>query len=208
VNKRILILSVAILLFAIFVNFYSFHEVIPLKKPLHDLPVKWMGWTGKDFYFDDIIMDKLNVSDYIMREYRRGNNMVALYVGYYASQKKGAQIHSPKQCLPGGGRFKISERKRTINIAGEKDASFIEAVYQKGDTLEVYYYWYKMKNAYITNEYVLKVYMILNSLRYRRNDAAFLRLSTSINDNKEEAVNSVDAFMQDFLPIFKEYLPE
>jgi EpsI family protein len=208
VNRKILIISAAIILFALFVNFNSFHEVIPLKKALHDLPVKWKGWTGKDYYFDDIIMDKLNVTSYIMRGYRRGGNKVSLYIGYYASQKKGSQIHSPKNCLPGSGWFKISERKRTIRIDAGEDAHFIEAVYQNGDAQEVFYYWYKMKNTYITNEYVLKGYMILNSLRYRRNDAAFIRLSTFINDNKEESVNSVDAFMQDFVPIFKEYLPE
>ena len=207
-NKRIITMSLIIVIFALFINMHSFQEIIPLKKSLESFTVNWKGWIGKDYYFDNIILEKLNVSDYIMREYRRGNDRVSLYVGYYSSQKEGALIHSPKHCLPGSGWYKLSEKQRVMKIDGLGDVTFIEAVYQKGEEKEIFYYWYKMKNKYITNEYILKLYMIINSLKYGRNDAAFLRLSTVINEDMNDATRAIDDFMIDFVPLFQDYLPE
>lgn len=207
-NKRVLISSVLILLFALYVNLNSFQEVIPLKKPLDDFPLTWKGWSGSDHFFDEIILDKLRVSEYIMREYRKGDDKVSIYIGYYGSQKKGVQIHSPKHCLPAGGWFMISEASRSLNIEGVGDLNLVQAIYQKGETKEVFYYWYQMKNQYITNEYVLKLYMIINSLRYRRNDAAFIRLSSTVSGDMEDTIQSIDDFMIAFLPLLKDYLPE
>jgi hypothetical protein len=36
---------------------------------------------------------------------------VNLYIAYYASQRKGASVHSPKTCLSGGG-WRMKERSR------------------------------------------------------------------------------------------------
>jgi EpsI family protein len=187
---------------------YSFQEIIPLKQPLDSFPVNLKGWIGKDHYFDNIILEKLNVSEYILREYGRGNDRVSLYIGYYSSQKQGAQIHSPKHCLPGSGWYKISKKQKVMNIDGVGDVSFIEAVYQKGEEKEMFIYWYKMKNIYITNEYILKLYMILNSLKYGRNDAAFLRLSTVAAVDMNDASRAIEDFMVDFVPLLQDYLPE
>ena len=65
-----------------------------------------------------------------------------------------------------------------------------------------------MKDAYITNEYFLKLYMILNSLRYSRNDAAFVRLLSVVTGETNDASLLIDNFKSDFLPLLKDYLPE
>jgi EpsI family protein len=181
---------------------------VPLKKAFSGFPLQWNGWVGKVHNFDDVILEKLRVSEYILREYKKGPDRVSLYIGYYSTQREGAQIHSPKHCLPGGGWFKVSENIRTLDIDNIGNVSFIEAVYQKGDGKEVFIYWYKMKNTYITNEYKLKLYMVLNSLLYGRNDAAFIRLSMPVTDNVEDSVYTIEDFMRDFLPLLKDYLPE
>lgn len=207
-NKRILIISIIISLFALYLNVFPFHEVVPLKKAFADFPLNWKGWGGKIYHFEDAILNKLRVKEYMLREYRKGTDRFILYVGYYGTQKEGAQIHSPKHCLPGSGWLKLSERKRSLNIDGVGKVSFVEAIYQKSEDKELFIYWYKMKNAYITNEYVLKLYMILNSLRYRRNDAAFIRFSAPVTKNAEDTTHSIEDFMKDFLPLLKDFLPD
>jgi EpsI family protein len=207
-NKRLLTISAVIFLFVAYLNLFPFHEVVPLKKAFSGFPLQWNGWVGKVHNFDDVILEKLRVSEYILREYKKGPDRVSLYIGYYSTQREGAQIHSPKHCLPGGGWFKVSENIRTLDIDNIGNVSFIEAVYQKGDGKEVFIYWYKMKNTYITNEYKLKLYMVLNSLLYGRNDAAFIRLSMPVTDNVENSVYTIEDFMRDFLPLLKDYLPE
>ncbi|KPK31762.1 MAG: hypothetical protein AMK70_11815 [Nitrospira bacterium SG8_35_1] len=207
-NKRIFILAGILFLFALFVNLYSFKSQIPLKRPLDSLPMQWKGWAGNDYFFDEIILDRLGVNEYMMREYRKENRKVSMYIGYYGSQKKGSQIHSPKHCLPGSGWLILSEKEGSLTIKDVGEVHYVNAVYQKGEDKEVFYYWYKMKDEYITNEYVLKLYMILNSLRYGRNDAAFIRLSGSFGENENNSMLTIKSFMQDFLPLLKDYLPD
>ncbi len=207
-NKRIIIMSVIIFLFALYLNSVSFHERVPLKKTLDDFPLAWQGWEGKIYQFDDVILEKLRVNEYMSRAYRKGDDSINLYVGYYGTQREGAQIHSPKHCLPGSGWFKLSERERRLQVNGADEVKFIEAVYQKGAEKELFIYWYKMKDVYITNDYILKLYMIINSLKYRRNDAAFIRISTPVSKGVEETEHLVESAIRDFLPLLKDYLPE
>ena len=202
------IVSAFIAGFALYLALFPFHEAVPLKKGFSDFPLKLNGWTGKDQQFDDVILEKLRVSEYMMRQYTRDDNTVTLYIGYYSTQREGAQIHSPKHCLPGGGWFLISEATRELQVSDHDRVRYIEAVYEKGDGKEVFFYWYKMKDASITNEYKLKFFMVLNSLMYRRNDAAFIRLSAPVTGSREAAISVLEDFMKDFLPLLKDYLPE
>jgi EpsI family protein len=207
-NKRLLIISAMIFLFALYLNVVPLKEALPLKKTFSDFPVFWNGWTGKAYQLDAVTLEKLRVSEYILREYRKRGNSVTLYIGYYGTQRAGAEIHSPKHCLPGSGWTRSSERTKTLNVRGVGKVSFVEAVYQKGDNEEVFVYWYQMKDAYITSDYALKMFMVVNSLRYRRNDAAFIRLSAPVTGNREETIHVLQSFMKDLLPVLKGYLPE
>lgn len=205
-NNRILLLSVILLIFAIYINFFQIQKEISLKNPLHEFPLYWKGWVGKDSYFDEEILDKLKVDEYIMREYSNGKDRFSLYIGYYKKQTENSQIHSPKHCLPGSGWYKISQQVRSLMIGGEK-INFVEAVYAKTDYKEMFIYWYKMKDKFITNEYILKLYMILNSLKYRRNDAAFVRISSPVQDNIDQTRKMLENVIKDFIPILKQFTP-
>ncbi|RJQ55302.1 MAG: EpsI family protein [Nitrospiraceae bacterium] len=207
-NRRLIVSSIIIIAFALYIKVFPFHEIVPMKKAFDEFPLQWKGWEGKAYYFDDKVLDKLRASEYMAREYKKGDNVINLYIGYYGAQKEGAQIHSPKHCLPGGGWFRLSEKTRSFNIDGVGKIDVTEAVYRKGTEREVFIYWYQIKDAFITNEYVLKLYMILNSVRYGRNDAAFIRFSTPVEKDKGEAKFVLEAAIQDFLPLLAGYLPE
>jgi EpsI family protein len=207
-NKRLIILSVILVAFAGYLYADPFHASVPLKKPFSSFPLRLNGWKGKDQQFNDEVLEKLKVSEYMLRDYVWGQQRVELYVGYYKAQKEGAQIHSPNHCLPGGGWQNIAERTRRMVIDGVGPVDFVEAVYRKGDEKEVLIYLYKMKNAYITGDYSLKWCMIRNCLMYGRNDAAFVRLSAPVSGSVEETIKTMEAYMRDLMPILKNYLPE
>ena len=207
-NRRIIIVSIIIFLFALCMNIASFHEVVPIKKALDDFPLAWKGWKGDKYFFDAVILDKLGADEYISRSYIKGTDRINLYIGYYGSQKEGAQIHSPKHCLPGSGWFKLFEKNKILDIENTGKINYIEALYQKGSDRELFIYWYRMQDVSITNDYILKWYMIINSLRYRRNDAAFIRFSTLVVKDVEDAENVIKSAMKDLLPLLKDYLPE
>ncbi|MDY6849209.1 MAG: EpsI family protein [Thermodesulfobacteriota bacterium] len=205
---RLVIVALILGIFGWYLQGHSFHERMPLQTPLQEFPRQMGGWQGRDYFFSEVILEQLRVSDYIMRVYRQDDDRgVSLYLGYYETQGEGAQIHSPRHCLPGGGWYRESEQVRTVR-AGGRDIDVVQAVYRKDDSREVFIYWYQMKNAAITNDYMLKVQMVLNSLKYGRNDAAFVRLSAPVTSSVEEAVTRVEDFMEDFVPQLDRFLPE
>ena len=59
-----------------------------------------------DWSIDKAVLDFLHVTDYINRGYwtpGMNRNLMGLYIAYLRSQRAGATIHSPKNCLPGAG---------------------------------------------------------------------------------------------------------
>ncbi|WP_305043245.1 exosortase C-terminal domain/associated protein EpsI [Geoalkalibacter sp.] len=207
-GKRLLLVGLIVLGFAIYVQARPFHDRVPIKQDLAGFPLQLEEWRAADYALSDSVLEQLRVTNYLMRDYRRDADAVNVYIGYYETQREGAQIHSPRHCLPGSGWVPAGSSKRTIEVEGERPIHVMQAVYQKDTAREVFVYWYQMKDATITNEYLLKAQMVLNSLKYRRNDAAFIRLSAPVRNNVEDAVATIEAFMDDFVPLLSAYLPE
>ena len=207
---RLLLTSAVFIVFALFIGSYQFQRDVPLKESFDTFPFEWKGWEGLDRPFTEEILENLGVTEYLSRDYRKGNEMVSLYVGYYSSQREGEQIHSPKHCLPGGGWFKLSERIRRVPVEGAGEVDLIEASYKKGNYHVVMLYWYHVKDRYVTNDYALKLSMIYNSLVHRRNDAAFVKFSVYYPEGGEmkEAVDRIEGFMGEFVPLLGDFMPE
>ncbi|MEJ1746588.1 EpsI family protein, partial [Escherichia coli] len=83
---------------------------------------------------------------------------VELYVAYYDSQRKGASVHSPKACLPGGGWQMDEFGQHTVADAGPDGAPLQvnRALISKGDTRALVYYWFMQRGRYLTSEYLVK----------------------------------------------------
>lgn len=207
-GKRLLIVALLVLSFAIYVQARPFHDRVPIKKDLLSFPLEFSDWNSRAYELSPSVLEQLRVTNYLMRDYRREDDAVSLYIGYYETQREGAQIHSPRHCLPGSGWLLKGSQARTVHIEGYRPIHVMQAVYERNGVEEVFLYWYQMKDATITNEYLLKLQMIINSLKYRRNDAAFLRLSSTVTANLDETVASIESFMADFVPLLDDYLPE
>ena len=75
------------------------------RTPLASLPLQLGPWQGRDATpFDDDIVAKLGVDDYVNRQYISASGApIGVYIGYYVSQRQGDTIHSPQNCLPDAG---------------------------------------------------------------------------------------------------------
>ena len=101
-----LVLSAALLLGAFLVlQLRGTGEAVPVRQPLSEFPSSLGGWEGRPATTLDVeVLNILKVKDYLMRRYTdQSGKSLWLYVGYWDSQRKGAQPHSPRNCLPGGG---------------------------------------------------------------------------------------------------------
>ncbi|RMF78683.1 MAG: EpsI family protein [Nitrospirae bacterium] len=187
-----------------------FSEEVPALRPLAEFPHRLGPWVGVDERFPDYVYEQLKVSDSLLRRYRRPDGAyLYLYVGYYASQREGMQIHSPKHCLPAAGWAPRWARPVTLTLPEAGRAIHArETLYARGPDRALFLYWYQMAHRFTANEYLLKLYMVDHAIRYHRTDAAFVRLSTPVAEGGTgEAEARLRGFARLCVPRLVAFLP-
>ena len=211
-NSRF-ILTIAILLAAAALNYYFAKPDASLpRKKLAEFPTVLGGWSAiSDQRMDDQSMKVLQVDDYFMRNYLNAEGkVIGLYIGYFKSQREGKGIHSPRQCLPGAGWVPVSTAVYQMTVPGHNpDAVPVNKfVMGKGLDRQLYLFWYHGRGRIYTSEYWNKIYLIWDGLTRKRTDGALVRVNNLIMGDTEEALKTQSDFIQLFLPLLKEYIPD
>ena len=188
-------------------------EVIPDRRVLAEFPLVLGEWYGSTNRLEQIYIDTLKFDDYLMADYRRPDgSVVNFYVAYYASQRKGESAHSPRSCIPGGGWEIKSHEEKTIDIGsgGGKPLVVNRLLIRKGDYSQLVYYWFAGRGRDITDEYLVKWYIFLDSLTRGRTDGALVRLTAMVKPG--EKIEDVDARMSEFAKLIEgplgEFVPD
>ncbi|MGC4095802.1 MAG: EpsI family protein, partial [Nitrospira sp.] len=143
--------------------------------------------------------EALRFDDYVLADYRTDKEQpVNFYAAYYRSQRKGQSAHSPQSCLPGGGWEIASLTQAELSSVAPAMAPFRanRAVIQKGDQKQIVLYWFKQRERNLTNEYLVKVYLLWDAFVRQRTDGALVRLATLVRPGESEA--AVDQRLQQF----------
>jgi len=197
-------------LFAAAALIIMFHRdnVVPINRPFSEFPERVQTWQMlKKSEFSANVLSVLKATDYLSCQYSdAGGKTVGLYIGYHGGGKEGGEIHSPKHCLPGSGWYEASTRRGVLEIPGGT-INLVRAVYQKGESRELFLYWFQVRDRSISDEYSLKMTEIVNSVLYRRRDATFIRVSVPVDSDIDQAVKRGEQFIRDFEPLFREFLP-
>jgi EpsI family protein len=193
-----------ILLTGIVVNLLRYSEVKPQTKPdFSSIPLKLESWQGQDLYFSERTYEILKADQSLLRYFESPNGRAWLFIAYFGSQKYGSQIHSPKNCLPGSGWKIISKKKIAINLADQKGnkLQMNRFVISNGASRQMMLYWFVTRSGIITNEFGLKLDLVLNSIKRKPTDAAFVRINLPLEPGREEESwqTAVD-FMNNFVP--------
>ena len=176
--------------------------------PLAHLPLRIGDWSGRDGGpFEDDVVAALGVDEYINRQYVASRGVpLALYIGYYASQRQGDTMHSPQNCLPGAGWQPIeSGRVRVPSATGEVDVN--RYVVQKGGDRQVVLYWYQGRGRITANEFVNKLWLMLDAARLHRTDGGLVRVITPVVTDPSHATADAAQFAAMLLRVLPEYLP-
>jgi EpsI family protein len=209
--KRTLTASIIMIATMIFAQYMSYSEDIKLNKPFSTFPKKIGEWTGKEEHFDQAVYDLLGVDDSYLADYYNANGKgVNLYIGYYQNQREGEQIHSPKNCMPGGGWNITGSSLVEIPFKGSasEKINVIKLLLEKDGQKQVVLYWYQSNGRYISSEYAQKIYMVIDSITKHRTDASFIRLIAAVSGNDEEtALGVLKSFAGELIPILEKYIP-
>lgn len=184
-----------------------------LLEPLNSLPKTLGPWHGQDWSFSDKVNTALHADDAVLRYYSdREGAGVWVYVAYWGKQASGMGPHSPRLCYPGGGWLPVTQDSATIELTegGRKSITVNRMLFQKGNVSarELVLYWYQTGQRVVTSEYLGKFLLLYDTLRNRRSDVAFVRLSTQSSHDPNAAMDRVRAIVRHLVPHLDATLPE
>jgi EpsI family protein len=187
----------------------SHGEPVVAHTPLQQLPYTLGAWSGEEHPLQERIVQAVSVSDYTNRLYfEPGAPPVQLYIGYYASQRTGDTIHSPKNCLPGAGWDPVRSGYAAIPLGNGQQILVNEYVIQQDQKLQMVFYWYQGRGRVVASEYAGKLWMVTDAVLRNRTDGALVRLITPINDGDERARATLERFTQVLFPYLDELIPK
>lgn len=186
-------------------------EVTPDRSPLVNFPNVLGPWKATPSSLDKDVIKALQLDDYMIADYAHENGgMVNFYIAYYASQRKGVSPHSPQVCMPGGGWVISSLDRLMLPVPGKPDFYVNRTVINKGNVKQVVYYWFEQRGRHIANEYLMKWYLLLDSVQRNRSDGALVRVTSLIRtgESAEDADARIQAFIKASSPQLNQYIPE
>ena len=189
----------------------SHGETVVARHPLKELPYTIGSWTGQEQPLEERIVQAVSVSDYTNRVYYNPSVApVQLYVGYYASQRTGDTIHSPKNCMPGAGWDPVHSAYATIDLSAGQRMVVNEYVIQRGLDRQLVFYWYQGRGRVIASEYWGKFWMVADAITKNRTDGALVRLITPMANNEDisTARARLVKFAQLLFPDLNEFIPK
>ena len=208
---RAAIAAVLLLGALLILQFRSTGEAVPIRKGFDTFPATIATWQERQSNnLDPEIMNVLKVNDYVMRRYaNRDGRTLWLYIGYWATQRKGAQIHSPRNCLPGGGWEPIEASRLAVALPAPYPPIEVNRyLIQKDRDQQVVLYWYQSQGKAVAGELAAKLEMVRSAITRNRTDGALVRVSAPVSGGIAETTSSLVRYVQALYPILGEYLPE
>lgn len=197
-------------------------EVRPVRADFAEFPLQFGRWRGQRQTLEAVYFDTLKLDDYVLADFvsqgtgsdvspsaQADGAAVNLYVAYYASQRGGHSAHTPRSCLPGGG-WRILEfgQHEIPGVRGNAAPLRVNrAIVEHGAERELVYYWFRERGRNVTNEYLVKWYLVQDALLRNRTDGALVRLITPLRDNEAAADARLAQFTGSVLPVLRDYLP-
>ncbi len=164
-------------------------------------PIVGSWHASADTPIDEETARLLGADTYVNRTYAAGAGApVALYVAYYSSQRPGISIHSPLHCLPGTGWEPLAVTTLDVARPGGSTGHVRRMIVRKNLDRAVVLYWYEVHGRMIASELSSKLFLLADSVRLRRSDAALVRVSVPVTQSADAAGDRALAFVRDLAP--------
>jgi EpsI family protein len=191
-------------------GFLSHGEATPPARPLNEFPKDIGNYrTVAEIPFDQATLNVLGVTDYVNRVYfSPSQGDLGLYVGYFRTQRTGATIHSPKNCLPGAGWQPTVSSIYELPLDDGRKVPVNLYVIRKDLDQQIVLYWYQSHGRVVASEYWGKFYLVYDALRLNRTDAALVRITVPVrNGDTDTAREQAIAFAKQVAVDVEQIIP-
>ena len=193
----------------LFLRVHSKAAATPSHQPFATFPHRVGVWTGQDEAIPADVREELGPGDFFSRKYQSGTitQPVDVFVAYFPSQRMGNGWHSPENCLPGAGWTPLASERMQI-VLPTREAFFVNRyLVVKNGQRGLVFYWYRAHNRVTTSEYLAKLYLVTDSLRFGQSDGALIRFATEVDRHETEAAaeKRLISCLSDLAPILVPY---
>lgn len=159
-----------------------------LRQPLATLPSEMGAYGSEDRVLAADELAANGATAYLLRYFKHPARAetFSVYVGYYAHQRNGKTIHSPKNCLPGSGWEPLSAEVRQVAVEGGTVPINRYMLVQDGQRALVYY-WYQGRGRVAASEYRVKWELLRDAAFRARTEEAMVRIVVPLGDAAQDA---------------------
>jgi exosortase D (VPLPA-CTERM-specific) len=187
------------------------HTTFPARTSFYEFPTRVGDWVGSRDALQGVYLDALRLDDYVLADFHGPDGQVVnFYAAYYQSQDATRAIHSPHDCIPGGGWEITQFGQRTLPTSdGAGSFRVNRAIVQLGAHRQVVYYWFEERGRHLTSEYSARWYLFWDALTRHRTDGALVRFVAPLPPDASES--DVDARIMRLAtsiePTLRRYVP-
>ena len=168
-----------------------------LVKPLDTVDRRIAGLIGTDApSLSDRVLARLLPTSYLSRTYRKPGIEADLFIAFYAQQRAGESMHSPKHCLPGAGWEIWDYGGAEIPVNGRSFKVNKYSISRDGQRMLVLY-WYQSKNRIIASEYLGKILLARDALLQNSTSASIVRITVP---DQPGAFEEARSFASELIP--------
>ena len=192
---------------------------VPSSEPLADFPQTIGPLVATEIPLDAETLEVLGKGVFMDRLYKpmgaastpgADDVPVRLFIGYFPTQRSGQSIHSPQNCLPGSGW--VFESKGTTDLPDRtgKTMQVGDYLISDGTSKAEVLYWYRSHGRNIASDYAAKFYVLLDSMRLNRTDAALIRIVVPLRSANDRAAAHDRAiwFAEQITPLLPPFIPD
>jgi EpsI family protein len=147
-----------------------------LAVPLSGIEPEISGWkVAGEQKLSAGVLSRLIPTEYLSRTYRKGSSELDLFIAFYAQQRAGESMHSPKHCLPGAGWEIWRHDSEWVPVDGTRLKVNKYSVENMGGRM-LMFYWYQSKDRVFANEYLGKFLLARDTLLTGRTGGSIVRI--------------------------------
>jgi EpsI family protein len=148
----------------------------PLAVPLEQIAPAVAGWDAlRDQKLPASTLRALDATSYLSRTYRKDSKELDLFIAFYAQQRAGESMHSPKHCLPGAG-WEIWKHDSALVSTNGGQYEVNKYSIQNSGTRKLMLYWYQSKSRIIASEYLGKILLAQDTILTGRTAGSIVRI--------------------------------
>ena len=158
----------------------------PLAHPLDQIDSEIVGWKAAgDSKLDSHTLKSLDPTSYLVRSYRRGDSQLELFIAFYALQRAGESMHSPRRCLPGGG-WEIIQRA-VVPLPGFASPPMVNKFSIENSGRKVLmFYWYQSHDRVVADEYAGKILLARDTILTGHTAGSIVRINLTDGPGAEQ----------------------